>query len=215
MTKKNIIPYLLGLITGIVIMGIFFILMKVFVPKVDYSLQQYSTWDDLSPVERPDYEEEEAEWEYISDDIWKDDRTKLYWSSDQGAMTNNFASVSSNKCDFFSSVPRSSYNGADEDCGDAINYCAKLELNGMNNWYLPSQKELMQAYIDGIGSRTGDTYEKVRKFAEGEHFYFWSSSESSISDEYAWFMHVAYGLGDAYFKTFNELPYGVRCVSRD
>lgn len=213
MTKKNIIPYLLGLITGIVIMGIFFILMKVFFPKVDYSLQQYSTWDDLSPVERPDYEEEEAEWEYISDDIWKDDRTKLYWTSDQGVMTNNFASMSSNKCDFFSSIPRSSYDGTDEDCGDAINYCAKLELNGMSNWYLPSQKELMQAYIDGIGSRTGNSYEEARKFAEGDHYYFWSSSESSFIDSFVWFMYVAHGSGDTYFKTHNE--YGVRCVSLD
>jgi len=209
MSNHNIRPYIIGFLVGLFIMAIPFALVLILTPRIDYSLQQYSTWDDFGLDTKEDYSEEEAEWEYISDNIWKDTRTGLSWSTDQGAMTNIFDS----NCEYFSSSPRSLYDGSDGKCGEAINYCSKLNLDGKDNWYLPSQKELMQAYIDGIGSQTGDTYEKAREFSEGEHYYFWSSSEASHWDEFVWFMYLGQGLSDTYFKTHNE--YGVRCVSRD
>ncbi len=132
--------------------------------------------------------------------------------------SNNFTAMSLDTCDYFNSVPRSSYNGLDTDCGNAINWCATLELDGRSNWYLPSQKELMLAYIDGMYNQAGDTLQEAAEFTVGDgssiHYgYYWSSSEVSNYSSRAWNVVLYNGYTGSRNKT--DTSRGVRCVSRD
>ena len=187
---------------------------------IDFSNMQYSTYDDYAGGDylgwggtlTDDYQGEESEWSNMSvgeDIAWRDERTGVYWSAHQGTMSNIFTMAS---CDYFTSIPRSSYDGSDSDCGLAINYCATLDFAGRTDWYLPSQKELMQAYIDGIYNQAGIDEASAAAFVTDN--YYWSSSEVSYSSGYAWrvFLH------DGVTRNRNKTYYadgGVRCVSRD
>jgi hypothetical protein len=142
-----------------------------------------------------------------SPEVWYDGRTGLYWSAVQGSMTNEFTIV---YCDFFTTTPRGTYNGADVDCGNAINTCATLSLDANgdtvadNNWYLPTQAELMQAYLNGIYLSTNTTW------VTGNNF--WSSTEIQNLSSYAWFTYLPHGYTNNNSKTSS---YSVRCVLRD
>lgn len=186
---------------------------------IDFSNMQYSTYDDYAGGDylgwggtlTDDYQGEESEWSNMSvgeDIAWRDERTGVYWSAHQGTMSNIFTMAS---CDYFTSIPRSSYDGSDSDCGLAINYCATLDFAGRTDWYLPSQKELMQAYIDGIYNQAGIDEASAAAFVTDN--YYWSSSEVSFSSNYAWFVYLYNGNPNFSFKTVTD--YGVRCVSRD
>ncbi len=202
---------------------------------IDFSSMQYSTYDDYAGIDyvnyggtlTEDYKGEEAQWSKISNNIWKDERAGIYWSSDQtltmralvpNSNSNMFTAMSLNTCDYFNAVPRSSYDGTDPDCGNAINWCATLELDGRSNWYLPSQKELMLAYIDGMYNQAGDTLQEAAEFTVGDdsevHYgNYWSSSEVSVDSPYAWRVGLNVGYTDTSDKT--NAGIGVRCVSRD
>lgn len=140
--------------------------------------------------------------------VYKDGRTGLYWSATQGATaTNNFNILS---CDFFSTVPRGNYTGSDVDCDVSINRCATLELDANGDsiletkWYLPTQAELMTAYLNGISLATNTTW------VTGNNF--WSSTESQSGPTNAWFTILTIGLTNGIGKTNS---YSVRCVLRD
>lgn len=79
------------------------------------------------PDQDQDTTAEEATWTNTAGSattgVWKDTRTGLYWSANQGNSTNVFTRAT---CDFFTTTPRGAYAGADSDCGDAINTCASL-----------------------------------------------------------------------------------------
>ena len=186
---------------------------------IDFSNMQYSTYDDYAGGDylgwggtlTDDYQGEESEWSNMSvgeDIAWRDERTGVYWSAHQGTMSNIFTMAS---CDYFTSIPRSSYDGSDSDCGLAINYCATLDFAGRTDWYLPSQKELMQAYIDGIYNQAGIDEASAAAFVTDN--YYWSSSEVSIGSTDAWRVYLDDGFTPNYVttSTFD----GVRCVSRD
>jgi hypothetical protein len=185
---------------------------------IDFSNMQYSTYDDYAGGDylgwggtlTDDYQGEESEWSNMSvgeDIAWRDERTGVYWSAHQGTMSNIFTMAS---CDYFTSIPRSSYDGSDSDCGLAINYCATLDFAGRTDWYLPSQKELMQAYIDGIYNQAGIDEASAAAFVTDN--YYWSSSEVSIYSNTAWYVNFGgHTSGDYKADTY----YGVRCVSRD
>ncbi len=186
---------------------------------IDFSNMQYSTYDDYAGGDylgwggtlTDDYQGEESEWSNMSvgeDIAWRDERTGVYWSAHQGTMSNIFTMAS---CDYFTSIPRSSYDGSDSDCGLAINYCATLDFAGRTDWYLPSQKELMQAYIDGIYNQAGIDEASAAAFVTDN--YYWSSSEVSSYSGSAWSVYLADGYAYSYYKTYTD--YGVRCVSRD
>ncbi|KUK77826.1 MAG: hypothetical protein XD93_0054 [candidate division WS6 bacterium 34_10] len=140
-----------------------------------------------------------------SPEVWQDGRTGLYWSASQGSMTNEFTI---GLCDFFSTTPRGSYGGSDTDCGNAINACATLSLDAdgdtvaESNWYLPTQAELMQAYLNGIYLGTNTSW------ATGSLF--WSSTEASSTS--AWGTNLYSGNTNGSNKTSS---YSVRCVLRD
>ena len=186
---------------------------------IDFTNMQYSTYDDYAGGDylrwggtlTDDYQGEESEWSNMSvgDDIaWRDERTGVYWSADQGTMSNIFTMAS---CDYFTSIPRSSYDGLDSDCGLAINYCATLDFAGRTDWYLPSQKELMQAYIDGIYNQAGIDEESAAAFVTDNLY--WSSSEVSYCSTCAWYVYLNFG--NTYFSNNTYAGNGVRCVSRD
>jgi len=186
---------------------------------IDFSNMQYSTYDDYAGGDylgwggtlTDDYQGEESEWSNMSvgeDIAWRDERTGVYWSAHQGTMSNIFTMAS---CDYFTSIPRSSYDGSDSDCGLAINYCATLDFAGRTDWYLPSQKELMQAYIDGIYNQAGIDEASAAAFVTDN--YYWSSSEVSLNSSNAWTVNLNDGYTSNDYKTSTRD--GVRCVSRD
>lgn len=181
---------------------------------MDYSLQQYNEYDDFEgpvgngePIE--DYTGDEASWKNSSTNVWRDERTGLYWSNNLGNFTNLFPNQDHSTCDFFSSTPRGTYNGLDTDCGDAINTCGSLSLDAdgdgtpENDWYLPTQKELQQAYLNGMFNHTGSSFTTTG--------WFWSSSEVSVNSSTAWRILMHYGSTSGGNKASVN---GVRCVSR-
>ena len=201
----------------------------------DYSKQSLQDWDDMRNYYWGSFEpngagedntDEEATWTNTAGDattgVWKDGRTGLYWSANQGYHNDLFTRAD---CSFFSTTPRGAYTGLDTDCGyteaeqggegttvSAINVCGQLSLDAdgddtpETDWYLPSQKELMQAYIDGIFNQTNATFTAYE--------FFWSSSEYSVDPGYAWYVNLPDGYAGGDVKS-NEGNYAVRCVRRD
>lgn len=185
---------------------------------------------DQSLVEYDDYkggdsEVEEASWIKTSgeDDtgVWQDQRTGLYWSASQGQMSNIFPDQDHSACDFFNTTlnpKRGDYETTDPQttCGNAINACADLSLDADSlkadgdaeaetDWYLPSQKELMMAYIDGIYNQTNTTFASASNF--------WSSTEGSDGPSYAWRVYLHNGY--TYNRTKITATNYVRCVRRN
>ncbi len=180
---------------------------------MDFSPEQYVQYDD---AHASDYTGEESTWIKTSSasgaNVYQDTRTGLYWSSSIGSYTNSFSSPSTGKCDFFSATPRSSYgtSGTDPDCGNAINACAVLSLSSKDgqsadtDWYLPSQKELDGAYLDGIYNQTSSSFTTTSNF--------WSSTEYSGNSSSAWFESLYDGYAFYDIKTNST---AVRCVRRN
>lgn len=165
-----------------------------------YTPQSLETKDDYLGT----YKAEESTWTNQTDgvvgstglssgEIRKDERTGLWWSaySTSSTITNSFSAAT---------------DDVRPTGGNAIAFCTGLNtavFGGKNNWYLPTQKELMQAYIDGIYSQ--DT-------AFGTTGYFWSSTEVSSLSTNAWYVHVNNGLTELSDKSTG---WRVRCVRRD
>lgn len=179
-------------------------------PEIDYSLQSLVEWDDYkgyTASQSQDYQGEESTWTVeVASEVWQDQRTGLYWTKDEGAYTNVFPDGSDGDhslCPFFSD--RAGYDGLDADCGNAINYCGALSKDdgggAKTDWYLPSQKELMQAYIDGIYNQ-----------ADADTSGFWSSTEKSNNPPVAWYVGLRYG---STIYTAKSNSRSVRCVRRD
>ncbi|MBD3329247.1 DUF1566 domain-containing protein [Candidatus Dojkabacteria bacterium] len=182
-------------------------------PQIDYAEQSLIAWDDLYTG---DYSSEESDWvATVSDQVYLDTRTGLYWHNPGISAYNCF---DNSTCDFFSTEPRGDYDGSDigtctgggTECGpagNAINYCATLSLDSdgdstlETDWYLPSVKELFQAQIDGIANH----------FALTPGSY-WSSTEASPSPNSVWTPYMPYPTGSNSGKEFNR-PF--LCVRRD
>lgn len=195
---------------------------------IDFELQILDEWDDYEgpdgsgdPVD--DYQGEEAVWTNTfplaeGKEVWKDERTGLYWSHTLStSMTNSFPNQDHSTCPFFGGTTdaekitaRQTYDGLTPACGNAINLCGALSLDANNdgieetNWYLPTQKELLQTYIDGIWNQTNPAFTTTNSF--------WSSSEVSTSGTGAWHVVLSAALRAYYSKTN---PRAVRCVARD
>ena len=179
--------------------------------EVDYDDLEYS--DSLGDG---DVDTEESTWTNTATNVWKDERTDFYWSSDQGQMTNVFPDSDHSPCPFFALSDRGDYDGLDADCGNAINTCGLLSLEAVTgegaqtDWYLPSQKELMQAYIDGIQNQTSAGFVIV-----GSGYNHWSSTENSSTPANAWFVLLATGHTNNAAKTTYASWSATRCVHRD
>jgi len=180
---------------------------------VNYEAQSLEAYDDYEYGDSHGTGEsgdEESAWSNTATNVWQDKRSGLYWSNDLGSFSNIFPDQDHSTCDFFSANPRGNYNGADADCGNAINQCGNLSLEAITgegaktDWYLPSQKELQQAYLDGIYNQT------VASFATTSNF--WSATESSASSSNAWGVYLPLGFT---YGNAKSNSYAVRCVRRD
>lgn len=181
-------------------------------PAIDYSQQSLVEWDDYkNGGSADDSALEEAVWQLTAGStttgVYKDTRTNLYWSVSQGSKTNVFPDTTHTGCPFF--TDRITYDGLTGACGDAINACGALSLASdggaaKTDWYLPSQKELMQAYIDGVYNKTNTTWATTSCF--------WSSTEDSNNPAYAWAVYLRYGYT---FTNTKVTSIAVRCVRRD
>lgn len=186
----------------------------------DYELQALVEWDDY---ENPDYQGEESTWTNTlplagGEEVWQDERTGLYWSHVLSTSTTNiFPDQDHSACPFFDGsteserlAARYGYDGLTGACGNAINACGQLSLDADGDtvdeteWYLPTQKELQQAYLDGMYNQTSSSFTTTNLF--------WSSSEVSHSSTYAW--SVGLVIGDTY-STSKTNEGAVRCVARD
>jgi len=96
----------------------------------------------------------------------------------------------------------------------AADFCLNLQLDADNadsdsngatgvetDWRLPTQKELMQAYINGAANNLPNP-----------GYDFWSSTERSNSQSNAWNVHLDHGFTHSSTKSSNH---AVRCVRRD
>ncbi|MPN08815.1 hypothetical protein SDC9_156100 [bioreactor metagenome] len=167
-----------------------------------YNFQSFQAQDDNLGT----YKNEESVWTNQPDGIVgktglssgrikKDERTGLWWSASSlsNTITNNLDVVET--------------DGLRLKGGDAIAFCDGLNtvaFGGKTDWYLPTQKELMQAYIDGI-------YSQDPEF--GTMNAFWASTVLSTDLKTPWCVHLAWGFVFPRDKFISD--YFVRCVRRD
>ena len=130
--------------------------------------------------------------------VKQDTRTGLWWSD--VIAVNGGGTASSTDNQFTLSADGSRPTG-----GNAIGFCAALNsynsgagFGGHNDWYLPTQKQSMQAYIDGSANNLPNP-----------DYFFWSSSELSWDPTDAWFVTLNCGYTGYSTKT---TKYYVRCV---
>lgn len=131
--------------------------------------------------------------------VKQDTRTGLWWTD---AMAIG-ATASSTTNIFILTGVAGVGDGTRPTDGNAIGFCNALNtanFSGNNNWYLPTQKELMQAYIDGSANNLPNAGN-----------FFWSSTETYSNTANAWFVFLYYGYTYYFTKTSS---YYVRCVRR-
>ena len=92
-------------------------------------------------------------------------------------------------------------DGARPTGGNAIGFCNALNtanFGGRNDWYLPTQKQLQQAYIYGSASNL-----------HNPGYNFWSSTAHYSNAAYAWYVNLYYGYT---YNNTKVTSYYVRCV---
>jgi hypothetical protein len=127
--------------------------------------------------------------------VYKDLRTGLWWTD--WAATGNPTAVGTSTTNNFTA----SIDGVRPTGGNAIGFCNALNaisFAGYADWYLPTQKQLMQAYIDGSNHNLPNPTHT-----------FWSSTENYNAATVAWSVHLTYGYTTNPNKTTS---YYVRCV---
>jgi len=171
----------------------------------DYSTQKLATKDDYLGT----YKAEESTWTAVSGSpfggygdlnlttgkVKQDSLTGLWWSASSIESPTNIFTLSS--------------DGVRPIGGNAIAFCNALNTanyGGHADWYLPSQKELLQAYIDGIYSQDSDS---------DNGRYYWSSSQSSTNSLYAWYVRLSVGDTGLEPKDDGQGYMYARCVRRD
>lgn len=189
----------------------------VLLANIWFSNQKYQTKDDWvnSGGTVGEYTAEEAAWsavsgspfsgynsinyagtggdlDLISGTVKRDTRTGLWWSDIMavGAV----ASTTDNQFTLTA-------DGARPTGGNAIGFCNALNtanFGGHNDWYLPTQKQLQQAYIDGSANNLSNPDNT-----------FWSSTEYASNAAYAWYVNLSYGGTNHSTKVTRYL---VRCV---
>ena len=127
-----------------------------------------------------------------SGSVKQDTRTGLWWSDIMavGSTASTTTNVFGNATD-----------GTRPTGGQAIGFCDALNtasFAGYNDWYLPTQKQLQQTYIDGAANNL-----------PSPGYYFWSSTEYYFSTASAW--SVALNNGSTVNLT-KVSSYYVRCV---
>lgn len=149
----------------------------------------------------------------VSGKVYRDLRTGLYWAdaydstSGQGSpntLTNSFTIGTG--CNDTTKAIGTCLQDNYQTKGNAIQFCLNLSLDATGDgidetdWYLPSQKELMQAYLDGAGNNIPNA-----------DYVYWSSSEHSSGASNAWYVVPSYGYTPVGTKSVGNY---VRCVRR-
>jgi hypothetical protein len=143
--------------------------------------------------------------------VYRDVRAQIYWadaydaisgSNTPDTLTNSFTMSCSDAEVNNGACLQDNYSVK----GQAIQYCLDLSLDATGDgvdetdWYLPSQKELMQAYLDGAGNNLPNA-----------DYSYWSSTEFYSNASYAWYAFLSYGITDFDSKTNGTYA---RCVRR-
>jgi hypothetical protein len=116
-----------------------------------------------------------ANWtEVVANDTYKDEITGLVWTDDRGSFT----------------------------WENAIGHCNGLTYGSRSDWRLPTQKELQQAYVDGIWSKKTEL--------SLQNAYYRSASSPSANATNAWLVVLSDGTAYYYSKTNT---YRVVCVA--
>ena len=139
----------------------------------------------------------------------KDNSTGLVWSKYlYGGVTQTW--FTANNCLYPNGLP--SDDGVCNTTGEVACKCVKLNgTNGAmtgcealgNGWRLPSQKELMQAYIDGSWNNPANLSNAANPY--------WSATTPSNNTRNAWLTYLSGGGTSSDLKT-NSANYLVRCV---
>lgn len=141
---------------------------------------------------------EEGEWASTTDTdltattvasgvVKKDMRTGLYWSDCYSSAVDGTCDAITNSF-VLNGVIADTDDGLDAEGGNAVNFCEALALDSdgdgvdETDWYLPSQKELMQAYINGAANNIPNPYKN-----------YWSSTETAGSTVTAWYIVLGNG----------------------
>ena len=86
---------------------------------------------------------------------------------------------------------------------EALRYCEKLLIDGMDQWRLPQIKEL--ASIIDEKSYNPSIYHYFKTEA---HFY-WSATDNAADSQFAWLVNFS----DSHIHSFRKnVPFHVRCV---
>ncbi|MFA6315545.1 MAG: DUF1566 domain-containing protein, partial [Candidatus Paceibacterota bacterium] len=143
--------------------------------RVEYTAEE-STWATVSGSPFAGYDSINfsaggASWNLVSGTVKQDDRTGLMWSDAAATTSPAGALVASSTSNVFTLTGTAGVgDGTRPTGGNAIGFCDALNsasFGGYTDWYLPTQKQLMQAYIDGSANNLSSP-----------GFYFWSSTES-------------------------------------
>ncbi|MEF3691686.1 MAG: DUF1566 domain-containing protein [Candidatus Moraniibacteriota bacterium] len=195
----------------------------------DYENQKNQIWDDGKGsassqdnladawTNSQDQNNEESTWETFTDsnlngalvasgEVKRDTRTGLFWTNCYDTTSGGGGCDTIENSFVLNGVIADTDDGLDAEGGAAVDFCEALSLDSDGNgtdetdWYLPGQKELMQAYIDGAANNIP---EPARDY--------WSSTENYNSSSYAWYVFLGNGYAGRYTKT---LLYYARCVRR-
>lgn len=179
---------------------------------MDFSTQSKVTWEDSKNGDSDDGDDagEESVWTNTAGTantgVWKDTRTELYWSNVVSPLNDNNFTVAT--CAFFTS-PRGD-TVVTSNCGNSIIQCHNLSLDATGDgvpetdWYLPSQKESLQAYLDGIYNQTNATFAGANTI--------WTSTQSNGVAGSAWIVDMTDGETGIASKGSG---FSVHCVRRD
>jgi hypothetical protein len=127
----------------------------------------------------------------------KDDSTGLIWSKPcSGVGCTTFAEPADTDYEWTYT------DDADNDGKSASVLCSQTVAAGNHGsgWSLPHQKQLMQAYINGV-------YGNLE--ASGVNRPYWSATTRSDYTSYAWFTYLSHGFTNSFAKSGS---YYVRCV---
>lgn len=95
----------------------------------------------------------------------------------------------------------------------AAQFCRQLQINGFNDWYLPSRDELMLAWMS-LGPNRKKTPELFRAGAAEafEERWYWSSTELASGVGSAWIVNFYNGYQLSYDKNSSTAVRAVRRV---
>ena len=200
-------------------------------PSFDYSLQKNLIWDDWksSASSTPgtlayaysnsvDRNLEESEWSTTTDsslgtetvasgNVYHDERAGLYWSDCYSSAQDAICDTIANNSFTLDGTVADADDGLDAEGGAAVDFCEALSLDAdgdgsdETDWYLPSQKELMQAYINGAANNLSNPAR-----------YYWSSTVYYNNTDLAWLVLLTNGYTD--LNTKSSTSYYARCVRR-